>query len=91
VAGPPSLPASHADRPAGRPDAGKDLPIDLAKLAAQGSVVRVTIKTSVRDPSLLVVRKAEAGKTVPSGRIEAYLVLAEPGTDPFAPAPKDKS
>jgi hypothetical protein len=68
------------------------VPIDVAKLASQGSVVRVSIKTSVRDPSLVVVRKIEAGKPVPAGRVEAYLVLAEPGADPFAaPAPKSKS
>jgi hypothetical protein len=92
VSGPPPLPVVQTNAPAGRSTTREALPVDLAKLASEGSVIRVAIKTSVRDPSLLVVRKAEQGKTVPDGRIEAYLVLVEPGVDPFAaPAPKGKS
>jgi hypothetical protein len=91
MSGPPPLPASHTGRPAKLPEAGANVPIDIAKLASTGSVVRVSIKTSARDPSLVVVRKAESGKTVPSGRMEAYLVFAEPGVDPFSAGPKRES
>jgi hypothetical protein len=55
----------------------------VAKIASAGSVVRVSIKTSAADPSLVVVRKVESGKAVPPGRMEAYLVFVEPGVDPF--------
>jgi len=92
VSGPPPLPVSPTDVRTRRGETGQERPVDVAKLASQGSVVRVSIKTSVRDPNLVVVRKLEAGQTLPPGRTEAYLVLADPGADPFgAPAPKDKS
>jgi hypothetical protein len=92
VAGPPPLPATPTDVPAKRPDAERRAPIDLTKLLSSGSVTRVSIKASVREPGLLVLRKLEPGTTLPPGRTEAYLVLADPGVDPFQPAaPKGKS
>jgi hypothetical protein len=93
MSGPPPLPASHAARPTQVPEAPKDRdqPVDVAKLASTGSVVRVSIKTSASDPSLVVVRKIESRKTVPPGRMEAYLVFAEPGVDPFGTEPRSKS
>jgi hypothetical protein len=58
---------------------------------ATGSVVRVSIKTSARDPGLVIVRKLPPGTTLPAGRTEAYLVLADPRADPFRPpGPKGK-
>jgi hypothetical protein len=44
-------------------------------------LVRVSIKRSARDPDLFVVRKLEAGMTLPTGRGEGYLVLDENDVD----------
>jgi hypothetical protein len=90
--GPPPLPQPRVDVPAKQPEPATKPPIDVAGLAAGGSVVRVSIKRSVRDPNLLIVRKLDAGKALPQGRTEAYLVFADPKTDPFGGrAPKGKS
>jgi hypothetical protein len=39
--------------------------------------VRVSIKTSVRDPMLLVVRRLDDGKELPPGTREGWLVMPE--------------
>jgi hypothetical protein len=39
--------------------------------------VRVSIKTSVRDPTLLVVRRLDEGKPLPAGTREGWLVIPE--------------
>jgi hypothetical protein len=89
--GPPPLPVSHTNGPASRPDPVQAAPSDLARRLAEGTAVRVSFKRSVRDPSLLVVRKWEEGKALPADRTEAYLVLADPAGDPFGGSgPKGK-
>jgi hypothetical protein len=40
--------------------------------------IRVSVKTSARDPALLVVRRLDEGKALPAGTREAWLVLSEP-------------
>jgi hypothetical protein len=59
------------------------MPAGIANLMSEHAVVRVSIKRSARDGDLLVVRKLEAGKPLPPGRTEAYLVLSDPADDPF--------
>jgi hypothetical protein len=39
--------------------------------------IRVSIKRSVRDENLFVVRRLEAGKSPPPGSTEGFLLLAE--------------
>jgi hypothetical protein len=39
--------------------------------------VRVSVRTSVRDPTLLVVRPLAAGQSPPPGAREGFLVLAD--------------
>jgi hypothetical protein len=39
--------------------------------------LRVSIKTSVRDPTLLVVRRLDEGKALPAGTREGWLVMPE--------------
>jgi len=52
----------------------------------------VSIKRSVRDPNLLIVRKLETGIPSPPGTTEGYVVLADPGADPISgTTPRDKS
>jgi hypothetical protein len=89
VSSPPSSvePAPIAARSSSLPSSKPAIPIDVAKLISAGSVLRVSIKRSVRDPNLLVVRKLETGKTSPPGTTEGYVVLADPGADPFSGAP----
>jgi len=55
----------------------------VAKLVAERPGVRVSVKRSVRDGNLLVVRKLDAGKTAPVGSQEAFLSFADPAADPF--------
>jgi hypothetical protein len=65
-AGPPPLPAQvirHA-APATEPSENR-------------SRVRVSVKTSVRDPNLLVVRRLDEGKALPPGTREGWLVMPE--------------
>jgi hypothetical protein len=47
---------------------------------------RVSIKTSVRDPTLLVVRRLDEGKALPAGTSEGWLVMPE-STNVDAAAP----
>jgi hypothetical protein len=71
-------------------DGGAELPADLP-FASAGSVVRVSIKRSVRDPDLLVVRTLDSGKALPPGRTEAFLVFPGPDANPFGgAAPKGR-
>jgi hypothetical protein len=44
--------------------------------------LRVSVKYSVRDPTLLVVRSLADGQSAPAGTHEGYLVLSEATTDP---------
>jgi hypothetical protein len=39
--------------------------------------VRVSIKTSVRDPTLLVVRRLDSGHALPAGTREGWLLMAD--------------
>jgi hypothetical protein len=41
----------------------------------------VSVKTSVRDPDLLVVRPLAEGQPPPPGTREAFLVMVEPAAD----------
>ncbi len=44
--------------------------------------LRVSVKTSVRDPSLLLLRPLPEGQQAPTGTREGVLVLAETETNP---------
>jgi hypothetical protein len=46
------------------------------------SRLRVSVKVSVRDPNLLVVRPLPDGQPLPPGTREAMLVLADTEGDP---------
>jgi hypothetical protein len=46
--------------------------------------VRVSVRTSVRDPSLFVVRPLAAGQSPPPGAREGFLVLADESLEPLA-------
>jgi hypothetical protein len=50
------------------------------------SRLRVSVKTSVRDPALLVVRHLGEGKALPPGTREGWLVMSEPATVDAAPS-----
>jgi hypothetical protein len=49
--------------------------------------VRVSVKTSARDPSLIIARPLADGQTLPAGTREALLVLVDPSAEPSAGAP----
>jgi hypothetical protein len=46
-----------------------------------GQRIRVSVKTSVRDPNLLVVRPLAEGRPLPPGTREGTLVLSEEQTE----------
>jgi hypothetical protein len=53
-------------------------PAPATTLPPDGSSrLRVSIKTSVRDPTLLVVRRLEEGMALPAGTREGWLVMPE--------------
>jgi hypothetical protein len=52
--------------------------------------LRVSIKISVRDPTLLIVRRLDEGKAPPAGAREGWLVMADPTSIDAAPS-NDKS
>jgi len=80
--------ARSSSLPAPKPAA----PSDVAKLIAEGPALRVSIKRSVRDPNLLIVRKLAAGMASPPGTTEGYIVLTDPGVAPSGGAtPHNKS
>jgi hypothetical protein len=43
--------------------------------------LRVSVKSSVRDPNLFLVRVLPAGQGAPPGTHEAFLTPTEPGAD----------
>ena len=52
---------------------------------AESVRVRVSVRTSARDGTLLVVRTLAEGQTPPPGTREAFLVMTESATDaPYA-------
>jgi hypothetical protein len=53
----------------------------VAKVDASGERLRVSVKSSVRDPNLLLVRVLAAGQDVPAGCHEAYISPAQGGID----------
>lgn len=81
-----SLPSTQSQKaPSVRSDsevrrAPEPTPSDIAKLAAERRLVRVWAKRSVRDDTLMVVRKIEPGKPIPVGAHEAFLLL-DPESD----------
>lgn len=49
--------------------------------------MRVSVKISVRDPSLFIARPLAEGQALPPGTREARLVLVEPAAEPVTEAP----
>lgn len=70
----PPTPPSMRPRPPEAPPAPKTD-------AAVADRLRVSVKSSVRDPDLLLVRVLPAGQPVPSGCHEAFLSPAQTGID----------
>jgi hypothetical protein len=64
----PSMSSQQANLPAGAATGASKL---------EGGM-RVSVKTSARDPDLLVVRPLSEGQPPPAGTREGFLVLAEP-------------
>jgi hypothetical protein len=72
---PEALPAAKA------PALAKGAQAEARADAAKTERVRVCVKSSVRDPNLLLVRILGAGQSVPSGCHEAFLSPAHNGID----------
>jgi hypothetical protein len=82
-----SLPTSQT-RPASRPMAPSATPPPLPSKrppksplpppVAAETRLRVSVRTSARDPGLLIVRELPEGQAPPAGAREAFLVMAEP-------------
>jgi hypothetical protein len=72
---PPPLP-TQASRPAPPPSGRQETQ----------ARVRVSIKTSVRDPTLLIVRRLGEGKAPPAGTREGWLVMPESTSVDAAPS-----
>jgi len=82
--GGPAKPAPSPERPPPEkaPIAAAAAPAPKPKAAASSEDgVRVSVKPSVRDPQLLIVRILRKGQAVPSGCHEAFLSPTEQGID----------
>jgi hypothetical protein len=77
--------AGDAARAAALASAATDLEAALESHAGRSSGrdgrLRVSVKTSVRDPSLLLLRPLPEGQQAPTGTREGFLVLAETDTN----------
>jgi hypothetical protein len=96
--GPQTVEAPAAERPAPPPETASPakaikadaIKADAIKADAQGNAgkterLRVSVKSSVRDPNLLLVRILGAGQSVPAGCHEAFLSPAQSGIDLRSP------
>jgi hypothetical protein len=75
-AGPPSKPTS-LPRPSAPPSKPPAPPPSHRPPVPSAGRVRVSVKISVRDPLLLVVRPLAEGEMPPEGSREAFLVMAD--------------
>jgi len=73
----PPPPPSRAARSAGSPEANDEHGPGV------WHAVRVSVKTSVRDPTLLIVRPLPASTPAPSGTREALIVLMDSTSELF--------
>ncbi|NRA35180.1 MAG: hypothetical protein HRU17_17770 [Polyangiaceae bacterium] len=53
----------------------------VTPVVATGERIRVSVKASVRDPDLLLVRVLAPGRTLPDGAHEAWLTPNSDGID----------
>jgi hypothetical protein len=101
---PPPLPPG-TPVPVGKSAAPGDVPVRVPEVAPAATLtaftdanglldnrraIRVSIKRSARDPSLLVVRRLSAEQPLPAGTSEALLVIAASDQDPFSRPGSDK-
>jgi hypothetical protein len=80
---PPPVPAARTNPPppvAPRRDGASTAPPQHAQTPE--ARLHVFVKTSVRDPNLLIVRPLAEGQRPPAGTREAFLVLVEPESSP---------
>jgi hypothetical protein len=86
---PASIPPPSASRPTLKPTSlpRSSTPAPKSPSPSPPARVRVSVRTSVRDPMLLVVRPLAEGRPLPEGTREAFLVTAD-GQPIDLPAPK---
>jgi hypothetical protein len=74
---PPTAPPDRPPSPSAAPNPVVSPPeVEAAK--GHERRLRVSVKTSVRDPDLLLLRPLPEGQHPPTGTCEGFLVLAEP-------------
>jgi hypothetical protein len=86
--GPPVPEATNKPEPAPAAvtaPAAKSVPAETRNDGVKGERLRVSVKSSVRDPNLLLVRILGAGQSVPAGSHEAFLSPAQSGIDLRSP------
>lgn len=73
--------AAPEPAPAAAQPAAKAVPVETRSDGVDAERIRVSVKSSVRDPNLLLVRILGTGQSVPSGCHEAFLSPAQGGID----------
>jgi hypothetical protein len=82
----PSMSAAQARVPTLALGAGPPVPGVAGTWSVLEGRMRVSVKTSARDPDLLLLRPLPEGQSAPVGTREGFLVLAEHEVDPPNPS-----